>query len=77
MSNDAPRQCRTCRYWDVHSLAMKMGDCRVPGDHRYSHVKMSDGSYALLDSFGPEETPPHFVCGAWDNGSSTQKDPTP
>lgn len=70
------RKCRTCRYWDVHSQAMKMGDCRAPGDHRYSRVpitsRRADGSlhhsYALLDSFGPEETPPGFTCGAWDDG---------
>lgn len=75
------RKCRTCRYWDAHSQAMKMGDCRAPGDHRYSRVPITsrrpDGSlrqsYALLDSFGREETLPGFVCGAWDDGRRRER----
>lgn len=75
MSEAVERQCRTCRWWDMHSLDMNAGDCRVPGDHRYSRVlvtsKRPDGSeyrsYAMLDSFGPETTKPGFVCGAWDD----------
>lgn len=70
------RECRSCRWWDMHSIDMKAGDCRAPGDHRYSRVPLEtrrpDGSvyrsYALLDSFGPETTLPGFVCGVWDDG---------
>lgn len=67
------KNCRTCRWWDVHSTAAMKGDCKVPGDHRYSRVlitnpKTGHASYALLDSFGPEVTEPRFVCGRWDDG---------
>ena len=73
----ARHHCLTCRWWDMHSLSLRKGDCRVPGDHRYSHVKMTtvrpDGSVyrsvAYLDSFGREETTPDYVCGAWDDGA--------
>lgn len=76
MSNP-DRICKTCRWWDVHSLQLTLGDCRAPGNHRYSRVlvtsKQPDGSeyrsYAMLDSFGPETTPPSFTCGAWDDGA--------
>ena len=73
------RRCETCRWWDVHSLDLKKGDCRVTADkgmpqHRYSRVPMpeKDGTmhYAYLDSFGPEETGPHFVCGRWERGET-------
>lgn len=91
MSRDAPslrespkRVCKTCRWWDMHSLDLRLGDCRVTGNHRYSRVpivsKRPDGSeyhsYALLDSFGPETTLPGFTCGAWDDGAlpSSPKD---
>ena len=65
-----PKRCETCRYWDVHSLDMRLGDCRAPGSHRYSRTPMPPDkndaiSFAMLDSFGPEETRPDFVCGAW------------
>jgi hypothetical protein len=74
---DEPKhRCDTCRWWDVHSLEMRAGDCRAPGDHRYSRVLIESPrpngsvyrSYAMLDSFGPETTLPGFVCGAWDDG---------
>lgn len=78
------RVCKTCRWWSMHSLALKAGDCMVPGNHRYSRVpivsKRPDGSeyhsYALFDSFGPETTPPGYTCGAWDDGAlpSARKD---
>lgn len=69
-------ECRSCRWWDMHSLDLKLGDCRAPGDHRYSRVLVTsqrpDGSvyesYALMDSFGPETTLPGYVCGVWDDG---------
>lgn len=75
------RECRSCRWWDMHSLALRAGDCRVPGDHRYSRVLVTsqrpDGSeyrsYAMLDSFGPETTLPGFVCGAWDDGHRAER----
>jgi len=65
------RCCRTCRYWDRLSINAREGDCRAPGDHRYSRVPMPDGSYALLDSFGPETTSPNHVCGVWDDGRAS------
>lgn len=76
------RECRTCRWWDIHSVDKVAGDCRVPGNHRYSRVPMTttrlDGSehhsYAMLDSFGPETTLPGFVCGAWKSGRTHLKD---
>lgn len=71
------RCCRTCRYWDVHSLDMRKGDCRAPSDHRYWHIQFGAnasknvaGTYALLDSFGREETRPDYSCGAWRKGQS-------
>jgi hypothetical protein len=68
-------RCENCRYWDIHSLGARKGDCRAPGDHRYYRVPMTDKagnvtSYAPMDSFGREETGPNFTCGAWDSGSS-------
>ena len=71
---DAPKVCRTCRWWDMYSLGMKAGECRVPGSgnsgiHRYGRVRMPDGSFALWDSFGPEKTKPDYTCGAWDDGA--------
>lgn len=66
----AERKCRTCRYWDAHSRDMNLGDCRAPDNHRYSRVPMGDGSYAMLDSFGPEETRPDDTCGAWRLGQA-------
>lgn len=65
-----PKACKTCRYWDVHSIDALKGDCRAPGDHRYSRVTFARGTVALLDSFGPEETKPNFVCGAWARGQA-------
>jgi len=61
------RICKTCRHWNVHSVELKAGDCMhktegVP--HRYHRARMPDGSVALLDSFGPEETNPNYTCGA-------------
>lgn len=66
------RECRTCDYWDMHSLDMVKGDCRAPDNHRYSHVPFTspiDGKrrLAMMDSFGREETKPNFVCGRWKN----------
>jgi len=67
--------CKTCRYWDMHSLDLLKGDCRAPNNHRYSRVPMTDAngkvtSYAMMDSFGPEETKPNFTCGAWRRGQT-------
>ncbi len=72
MSNEA-RRCKTCRWWDAHSGAFLMGDCRAPGDHRYAKVPLTDStgsivSFAMLDSFGAEETRYDFTCGAWRRG---------
>lgn len=63
------KRCATCRYWDAHSIAARKGDCRAPGDHRYSRAPIGTGC-ALLDSFGPEETAPTYVCGAWSFGQA-------
>jgi hypothetical protein len=72
--------CRTCRWWDAHSIDERKGDCRAPNDHRYSHVPLESVDYktgkvsrtiAYLDSFGREETLPGFVCGAWQYGDPT------
>lgn len=67
--------CKTCRWWDMHSIDMKMGDCKSPdglpghGVHRYWRGTLGDGSaYYLLDSFGPQETKPDHSCGAWSRG---------
>ena len=62
------RNCGTCRYWDRLSIGSLKGDCRAPGDHRYSHVPMPNGQTAMLDSFGPEETHKSYRCGAWQQG---------
>lgn len=62
----ANKRCRTCRYWDIHSIDFKKGDCRAPDDHRYWRHKTADGIVALLDSFGPEETKPDFGCNRWE-----------
>lgn len=65
--------CATCRWWDAHSLELKLGDCRHETDgvpHRYSRVLMPNGTHAMLDSFGREETKPTFVCGAWSKGDT-------
>lgn len=62
------RKCKTCRYWDVHSLDMAKGDCKAPENHRYWRVQTSTlpkGMVALMDSFGPEETKPYYSCHAW------------
>jgi hypothetical protein len=60
--------CRTCQYWNIHSIDMKMGDCMAPGDHRYWHVPITGKtSVAMMDSFGREETKPNFSCAAWRN----------
>lgn len=75
--------CKTCRWWSAHSLDLRMGDCMVPGDHRFSHVPIEttgkDGkvrrSIAYLDSFGREETRPNFVCGRWSYGETEAKQP--
>lgn len=69
------RQCKTCRYWDAHSTDLRKGDCKVPGDHRYTHGTIAGGANGnrisfILDSFGPEETLPSFSCGRWDSGDS-------
>lgn len=60
------KRCRTCRYWDAHSIDFKLGDCKVPGDHRYWRHKLATGGMALLDSFGREETKPSFGCARWE-----------
>lgn len=74
MEMDDAKVCRTCRWWDAHSAELRLGDCRAPssaiGPHRYNRVPMGDGSFALLDSFGEEETPPNFTCGAWNSGEA-------
>lgn len=72
-------RCENCRYWDAHSTDLRKGDCRAPGDHRYSRVETTNVDFrtgketpfiALLDSFGPEETDPNFTCGAWRQGQA-------
>lgn len=60
--------CRNCRYWDMHSLDMKKGDCRAPSDHRWWRYTFPSGERVLLDSFGREETKPDYHCGAWEAG---------
>lgn len=65
VENPKNRRCRTCRFWDVHSLDMKMGSCQAPDNHRYWHVRPASGIVALMDSFGPEETKPNYSCHAW------------
>lgn len=75
------RRCETCRYWDSHSQDLLLGDCRAPGNHRYCRVPITNTegkivSHALLDSFGPEETKPNFVCGAWDDGEPSPPQPS-
>lgn len=72
------KKCLTCRYWDAHSQDLLLGDCKAPGDHRYSRVPVTGTdrngkpwhSMACLDSFGKEETRPNFVCGAWASGEA-------
>lgn len=60
------RRCRTCRYWDAHSLDFHLGSCRAPDNHRYwRHRSPNMKIVALLDSFGPEETKPDFGCNVW------------
>lgn len=66
-SEDRPR-CKTCRYWNAHSVDQRKGDCMAPNDHRYSRVTLADGTHALFDSFGREETLPGYVCGVWQRG---------
>lgn len=68
------RLCKTCRYWDAHSLNLELGDCRAPGDHRYWRIPMRDKnnvivSHAMMDSFERQETRPNYSCGAWDDGA--------
>jgi hypothetical protein len=67
------RACKTCRWWDMHSIDMKLGTCRHEVDgivHRYWKVPMPDGSFAMLDSFEPAETKPNQTCGAWERGDT-------
>lgn len=59
------RICKNCRYWDVHSSDMRLGDCRAPSDHRYWRHELAGGGFALLDSFERAETKPDDHCGAW------------
>lgn len=79
---DIERKCRTCQYWNMHSIDMLKGDCMAPDDHRYWHhpivsQKTGKTSYAMLDSFGREETKPNFSCAAWrlDNPADLAGDP--
>jgi len=68
MSNDtfkSRRRCDGCRYWDRLSIDANDGDCRAPENHRYSRARFPDGTVAMLDSFGPEQTRAQDVCGAW------------
>lgn len=70
---NAMGRCKTCRYWDAHSIDMLKGDCRAPNQHRYWHVPSVTklkGGFALLDSFGGEETKPDYGCHAWRFGQS-------
>jgi hypothetical protein len=67
------KRCETCRWWDAHSTDLLKGDCRAPEDHRYWRVPITDEnnrvkSYAMMDSFGREETRPDFGCGRWECG---------
>lgn len=59
----ASRMCRTCRYWNALSLDMLKGDCMAPDNHRYWRHTTQDGTRAMLDSFGKEETAPSYGCG--------------
>lgn len=71
----ANRRCRTCRYWDAHSLDFALGDCRAPEDHRHWRYRSPDSKIvALLDSFGREETKPNYGCGAWQGPSQPLQD---
>lgn len=71
------RQCKTCRFWDAHSIDMRLGSCRAPDNNRYWHAEtnaLPGGFVALFDSFGPEETKPNYSCHAWRAG---EQDVTP
>ncbi len=57
--------CRTCSWWSMHSLDMKLGDCKQPEGHRWWRHRVNGGGVALLDSFGGEETKPDYHCGNW------------
>lgn len=65
------RVCRNCRWWDQHSQGSRNGDCRHVCEgtpHRAYRLRMPDGTHALLDSFGYEETPSGHCCIFWTQG---------
>lgn len=69
--SETERKCGNCRWWDAHSWPdPKEGDCKridaTGTPHRFSRYQMADGSVALLDSFGIEETKPNYACGGWE-----------
>lgn len=64
------RCCKTCRWWNVHSLRMNRGDCMNGAGHGYSRVRMGDGTVALFDTFGNPETGPQHVCAEWERGET-------
>ncbi len=64
--------CETCLFWHVKAPSLFNGDCKAPNDHRYSRVPMGDGSFAMVDSFGPEETRSTFTCGVWSKKGASQ-----
>lgn len=60
------RNCKSCRWWNIHSIRMDMGDCMNHYGHHYSRVPMGDGTYAMMDTIGRPETKPTHVCDQWD-----------
>ena len=57
--------CETCRFWRANFVANNFGmQGKCNNDHRYYRYTMPDGSVALMDSFGLEDTRANQTCAA-------------
>jgi hypothetical protein len=65
--------CSTCRFWDVHNLSAKIGDCKAPGAGNFgvSVASFSGRRRAYFDG-GTKETKPGDTCQKWSLGQSPQ-----